>query len=66
MNEQQQCNISSHCDLCTPGTRNYVRVRIGDPNDCGPRVAVCPVHDVAGPVEALPPSMRTALDRRHA
>lgn len=66
MSDRLSCNTSSHCDLCTPGQRNWRRVRIGDDNDPGPRVAVCPVHDVAGPVDLLPESLRVALDRRHA
>lgn len=56
-------NTTSHCNLCSPDTRNYVRMHIGDEHSATPRVAVCPVHDVAGPVEALPLSLRPALPR---
>lgn len=61
MSDRLRVNHTSHCDLCTPGVRNYVRVHVGDPNDCGPRVAVCPVHDLDGPVEALSGEMRRVL-----
>lgn len=57
MKDDLRVNRTSHCDLCSPGVRNYVRAHLGEPGDC-PRLAVCPVHDVAGPVAALPDSMR--------
>jgi hypothetical protein len=56
-----RANHTSHCELCSPGVRNYVRTHIGDPNDCGPRLAICAVHDIAGPVEALPSVLRALV-----
>lgn len=69
MTDSLHCNISSHCTLCPTSPvsgRNWARVRIGDPHSTTPRVAVCPVHDIAGPVAALSPSLRAAMERDSA
>lgn len=64
------CNTSAHCSLCPPVTemagRNWFRVRIGDPHSVTPRIAVCPLHDTAGPVAALPDPLRRAMERYSA
>lgn len=66
MRDDPCVNHTSHCDLCTPGLRNYVRVHIGDTQSTSPRVAVCPVHDVAGPLGALPIALQIATGARSA
>ncbi len=53
MSDRLRVNHTSHCNLCSPGMRNYVRVHVGDDHALGPRIAVCAVHDLGGPVEAL-------------
>ena len=64
MSDFLRVNHTSHCELCSPGVRNCLRAHVGDPNDCGPRVAVCAVHDVAGPVDLLPETMRLVTEGR--
>ena len=65
MNDDVQlCNHSSHCEMCSPGVRNYVRVHVGDPMSEQVRIAVCAVHDIAGPVDLLPEIMRLVTEGR--
>ena len=59
--DRLRVNHTSHCALCSPEVRVMVRVHVGDEHSPGPRIAVCPVHDVAGPLEALPTEMRRAV-----
>jgi hypothetical protein len=59
MSDDLSVNTTSHCDLCSPGMRNWQRHHVGP--GPGPRVAVCPVHDIAGPPELLPDPFRVAL-----
>ena len=59
--QQQPCNHTSHCELCSPGMRNYERAHIGDEHSTTPRIAVCPRHDIAGPVGALPVVLRRVV-----
>ena len=61
MSSDLEVNHSSHCDMCSPGMRNWKRMHLGSPGPDGWRVAICPVHDVAGPVELLPPSLLRAV-----
>lgn len=62
MTDRLHVNHSTHCELCQsgPGAGNRMRVQIGDLGGQR-RLAVCPVHDIAGPVAALPDSLRRAL-----
>lgn len=61
MSDDLLCNISAHCAMCPPlpqGERNWARKRVGDPHSPTPRIAVCPIHDIAGPLDLLPDSLR--------
>ena len=63
MTDRLHVNRTSLCGLCWQQLgRGETRVRLGDTEDGdGPRLAICPVHDIAGPVEALPDSLRRTL-----
>jgi hypothetical protein len=72
MSDDPRVKRTRHCSMCPatlPTGRNMARVRLDDEEGVAPRITVCPIHDVAGPVEALPLSLRPALPRsgrRHA
>lgn len=58
-------NGTTHCSMCpTVHASNSARTFVGrDPSlTWDPKaIAVCPVHDVAGPVAMLPDPLRVAL-----
>lgn len=58
-------NHTRRCSMCEFGRPDLEmvrsRVHLGDPEK-GVRVAVCPIHDVAGPVENYPPGLQTVVN----
>lgn len=66
MTDSLRCNQTLHCELCSPNASapNIMRVfaRALPGEEGGPRLAICPVHDVAGSVELLPTSIRWAVN----